>query len=322
MDALDLSDFAPRSCPHCGSARKAPLLEVPAEDIINSNWSYRPGAANAMKRSAEHRFPIVQCKACDFIYAGLLPGAVFTDRLYDVVIDSAAARATNLSRGSLAQKMGDLSALFRVVPPGTEPIRLLDYGCGFGPALEILRNLPGVNALGYETSAVRLRDLAKRGLSATGDISRVSKEGPFNVVLLDNVLEHLPNPRQTLRFVREVCAPAAVLYVSVPSISGKMISAQHEAIRCGALLQMDINPWEHLNYFDLKHLDSLLRDFGLMPFSQSSFADQVNIGLRASRSLRARFKNAAASTLRLWRYVWAGTELQSVTRRFYRLEAK
>ena len=28
---------------------------------------------------------------------------------------------------------------------------------------------------------------------------------------------------------------------------------------------MDINPWEHLNYFDLRHLDELLAEFRFEP---------------------------------------------------------
>lgn len=320
MDTSVAAAFEPRGCPHCGSVQKDTLLELTADAIIRSNWSYRPEAAAAMVGPSDRQFPIVQCQACGFIYAGLLPDTAFIHRLYDAVIDGDATRAANLSRASLAQKMGDMSALFRIVPAATEPIRLLDYGCGFGPALEVLRNLPGVQALGYETSTVRLKELAARGLPATGDLSHVSKHAPFNVVLLDNVLEHLPDPRATLEYVRGVCEPGAALYVSVPSISKETIAAQRIAVRSGDRVLMDINPWEHLNYFDLEHLDSLLRDFGMAPFGQSSFPDQVNIGLRASDSLVDRSKNAAASMLRLWRYVWGGEGLQSVNRRFYRME--
>jgi SAM-dependent methyltransferase len=322
MDTPAATDFAPRSCPHCASAQGRTLLELTPDAILKSNWSYRFEAAASIAQTKTQQFPIMECQACGFIYAGLLPGAAFIERLYDVVIDSRATRTANLSRASLAQKMGDMSALFGVVPATTEPLRLLDYGCGFGPALEVLRNLPGVQTLGYETSTVRLQDLADRGLSATGDLSRVSRDAPFDVVLLDNVLEHLPDPRATLKFIRAVCAPNAVLYVSVPSITRETIAAQHPAIRGGARLLMDINPWEHLNYFDIEHLDSLLGDFGLVPFGQSSFPDQVNIGLRASPSLRGRLKNGLASVLRMWRYLWVGEGLQTVNRRFYRMGAQ
>jgi SAM-dependent methyltransferase len=321
MDTQAATDFTPRSCPHCGSAHGRTLLELTPDAILQSNWSYRLHAAATIVQTSTQQFPIMECQACGFIYAGLLPGAAFIQRLYDVVIDSDAARKANLSRASLAQKMGDMSALFRLVPAAAEPLRLLDYGCGFGPALEVVRSLPGVQALGYETSAVRLQDLADRGLSATGDLTQVSQGAPFDVVLLDNVLEHLPNPRSTLKFIRAVCAPGAVLYVSVPSITRETIAAQHGAVRGGAPLLMDINPWEHLNYFDLAHLDSLLADFGLLPFGQSSFPDQVNIGLRAAPSFHGRLMNGLVSMLRMWRFLRLGEGLHTVNRRFYRLDA-
>jgi SAM-dependent methyltransferase len=320
MAKLDAADFEPRGCPHCGSAKKNTLLELDADAIIRSNWSYRPGAAATMSAWSSRRFSIVQCQDCEFMYAGLLPTASFAHQLYDVVIDSDKVRAANLSRASLAQKMSDMSVLFSVIPATTASIRLLDYGCGFGPALEVLRTLPGVRALGYETSAIRLQDLANRGLAATGDLSQVSMAAPFNVVLLDNVLEHLPDPRDTLSYLRGICAPGAVLYVSVPSISRQTLVAQDEAVRNGASVRMDINPWEHLNYFDLEHLDSQLLDFGFAALGQSSFPDRVNIGLRASTSATARLKNVLASLLRMCRYAWSGESIQSVNRRFYRLE--
>jgi len=309
--------FAPRACPLCGSAQGKNLLRLSGGSIIESNWSYRSDAAALLALPKGQTFPIDECGACGFIYAALLPSAAFLDDIYDRVIDPDLARNANLSRANLARKMSDMAALFEVHGSSGRPLRLLDYGCGFGPTLQVMRNLPGVNSLGFETSAARLQDLSRRGLAATGDLANVASQGPYDVVLLDNVLEHLPQPREVLEFVRGVSAAAALLYVSVPDTGRQIIRDQGRA----RPIRMDINPWEHLNYFDIRHLDKLLGEFGFHPVGQMALPEQVRIGLRASPTLGSRVKNGVASAARLCRYIWRGEGLASVTRRFYRLAA-
>lgn len=320
MGTFAAAPFTRRNCPHCGSPRHRTLLELTPQAIFQSNWTYRPGSAERLRLGPEQSFPIEECVPCGFIYAGLLPDAAFLAQVYDEVIDTDAARRNNLSRASLARKMGDLSALFQQLAENANPIRLLDYGCGFGPALELLRCLPDVHALGYETSATRRGELGRRGLRATGDLDAITREAPFHVVFLDNVLEHLPQPRQALAFVRATCAASALLYVSVPAIDRKVILGQQRGLQHGDRILMDINPWEHLNYFNVANLDSLLGEFGFRPLGQASFPDEVNIGLRASPEWTARLKNGMASMARLCRYAWNGEGLATVNRRFYRLQ--
>jgi SAM-dependent methyltransferase len=308
--------FVTRACPLCGSAAGQSLLHLSGDAIFKSNWSYRQGGAARLALAKEQVFPIDECGVCGFIYARLLPSRKFLDEIYEHVIDAEAVRAANLSRASIALKMGDMSTLFQIAASPGLPVRVLDYGCGFGPALEVMRILPGVQSLGFETSAVRLHDLSRRGIAATGDLAIAASQGPYDVVLLDNVLEHLPQPREVLEFVRSVSAPSAVIYVSVPAISRKTIADQRGA----AQVRMDINPWEHLNYFDVEHLDKLLQEFDFHPLGRLSFPHEVPIGLRASPELGRRIMNGLATIARLCRFVWTGEGLASVTQRFYRLD--
>jgi SAM-dependent methyltransferase len=297
------------------------LLDLTPETIVKSNWTYCPDSMHRLGIPPRQHFPIDECVSCGFIYAGLLPAPAFLAQVYDGLIDTDAARRANLSRASLARKMGDLSLLFQLFADSVRPVRLLDYGCGFGPVLELLRCLPDIHGIGYETSAARLQELRNRGLSATGELDHVAREAPFDVVLLDNVLEHLPQPRHALEFVRGVCANGAVVYISVPAIDGRVIAGQRQAAKAGGRVLMDINPWEHLNYFNLRSLDKLLDEFGFRPLAPTSFPNEINIGLRGSPERTSRLKNGLASFGRLCRFVWRGEGISTVNRRFYRLEA-
>jgi hypothetical protein len=86
-------------------------------------------------------------------------------------------------------------------------------------------------------------------------------------------------------------------------------------------LDMTLNPWEHLNYFTLEHLDALMARIRFRRLTASDRAASPSIGLRAERSLGSRLRNGLASTLRLIRYVVDGDVLATAAHAFYRREA-
>lgn len=293
-------------------------MELASDTLFRSNWSYRPEARQQLTVSAEERFPIDECTACGFVYAGLLPDAEFLRTVYDCVIDADAARRANLSAAGFAGKMDYLRTLLRLCADRS-PLRVLDFGCGFGPTLQLVSAIPSVEAIGYETSAARLRDLQARGLHATGDRADLLARAPFAAIVLDNVLEHVPEPKETLEFIRAVSETGTVLFISVPDTDRASIIEQQQALATKRAVAMEVNPWEHLNYFDLPNLDRLLAPFGFEPCPQASLPAPVEIGLRPSASRTDRLKNGLASVHRLVSYVAQGDVAPSVTRRFYML---
>jgi SAM-dependent methyltransferase len=313
-------NFRQRACPLCASSAKTTLLTLGADAILRSNWSYRANAQALLGLGANDRFSIVECGACGFIYADQLPDTGFLHRVYDQLIDGELARRDNLSPPQLAAKMDSVAALLRLAGTRTEPLRVLDYGCGFGAALALLATAaPAVQAIGYETSLARLADLRARGLTATGDLGEMMGHGPFDIVILDNVLEHVPSPRETVASISQACASGALLFISVPETARQRVLAQQRAADTGGPVDMDINPWEHLNYFDVKHLDAVLAASGFEPMPTARLPEAVNIGVRPSESVTVRAKNGLASVSRLAAYVMHGDVLPTTTRRFYRL---
>jgi len=314
------ASFSPRDCPLCGSPARTPLLRLDSDSIFRSNWSYRSDRKVQLGLGARDFFPVDECADCRFIYAGLLPGPAFLHMVYDSVIDTDAARRDNLSPRQLAAKMGGLATLLRLAPENSAPFRVLDFGCGFGASLALLAAVaPAVRAVGYETSAARIADLSTRNLEVSGDLEQIARSGPFDAIILDNVLEHVPNPGQTIASIRKLAAPGALLFVSVPQVDRQRVLSQQRAADAGGAVDMDINPWEHLNYFDMQHLDKLIARWGFEPIAAARLPDPVDIGLRASDSIGARSRNGLASFSRLVSYVLRGDVLPTTTRRFYRL---
>lgn len=313
------AEWAWRVCPLCSSERGRIILQLDASSIFAANWSYRPDQLESLGFSRDEVFPIMECTSCGFIYAGRLPDGALFEAVYDRVIDDVAARHGSFDLPGLAFRMDYLATLLRLLPANSESLSILDYGCGFGPTLRLLDRIPTVSALGYDTSSLRVDELRTRNLRVTNDLAEVGRSAPYAAVILDNVLEHLPDPRAALAQISTWCDSSALLYVGVPGASLAHMGQHQAAHGRGEPLPMDINPWEHLNYFDLEHLDALLKEFGFLPLTRSQLPGTVNIGLRPEPSRLARFKNSMASLVRLLGYARIGDASPTVNSRFYRL---
>ena len=101
---------------------------------------------------------------------------------------------------------------------GLTPGRLLDIGSGRGRFLAAAK-AAGWNATGIEFEeglAAMSRD--RYGVEVVvGDAVTADVEGPFEVVTLWHVLEHLPDPLASLERSHELLGPGGRLIVSVPN---------------------------------------------------------------------------------------------------------
>jgi len=108
-------------------------------------------------------------------------------------------------------------SLIRGLRPGA---RVLDMGCGRGVLLS------GLLAAGCETHGVEISRDAVAGIDPRARIriaSRLAEAGypdrHFDLVVLWHVLEHLPDPVETLREARRILKPGGRLVIAVPNYS-------------------------------------------------------------------------------------------------------
>ena len=96
--------------------------------------------------------------------------------------------------------------------------RLLDVGCGEGTFLLGARDL-GWKVIGTEMNPAMAR---AAGLDVRGTIEEVQKanEAPFDCITLWHSLEHMRDPRLTLRSLAKLLAPGGLLVVAVPDAGG------------------------------------------------------------------------------------------------------
>ena len=101
--------------------------------------------------------------------------------------------------------------------------RLLDVGCGGGWFMRIARRL-GADVHGVEPSPIAAERARGHGLDVyNGTLETYLEERPdhepFDLITASHVLEHVSDPVQTLRGMKQLLAPGGTIWISVPNAS-------------------------------------------------------------------------------------------------------
>lgn len=287
------------------SLARAVACGARVEDVeMSGKWksSYREGevgyVACPLCRSEEARtvavewsLVIARCKSCGMVYTrrrladphGLYRGeaSAFQEK-YGAVIrgDVAHTRQPNY------EQVLDRLELFRPVGGGS----LLDVGPHIGFFMRAAQ-ARGWNVTGVEQSPV-LAELARSELGLdvrTGYLGELDLEQAFDVVTFLDVLEHVPDPVETLLLARKGVREGGIVLAKVPNLRWNLLKQ-----RVGKPLLQDridiFDAREHLLQFDERTLLYAFERAGLEP-AELFVPRPVQTGARARRVLRA-----AAST--------------------------
>jgi SAM-dependent methyltransferase len=101
---------------------------------------------------------------------------------------------------------------------GITPGRLLDVGAGIGTFLAIARD-HGWTVEGTEVSSTAIDHAARRyGIALElGMLGGTGLTGPYDAISLWHVLEHIPDPRATIRRCRELLVDGGLLVMAMPN---------------------------------------------------------------------------------------------------------
>ncbi|HEU4460725.1 MAG TPA: class I SAM-dependent methyltransferase [Methylibium sp.] len=212
-----------------------------------------------LARQDRHLFGLqtVGCVGCGLLQTNPRPDERQLDdfyahhyrRFYQGVVDPDARYVAKLHKDvRLRYTTGFLMQALRL---GSET-RLLDYGCGEGSLFVALREAGFEGQLyGVELNEQFARFAAEQGRATVGP--RLSDFGALDAVVINHVLEHLPQPVKLLGELRAAMAPGGLIYVDVP-----------DALEYTTVGDLHI---AHIMHFTESTLASLLRRGGFEPTS-------------------------------------------------------
>jgi 2-polyprenyl-3-methyl-5-hydroxy-6-metoxy-1,4-benzoquinol methylase len=140
----------------------------------------------------------------------------YYDEGYTPYNPSHGADADDSAVVSLAKSTG----FFRHIPL-PEQKRLLDVGCGAGFFLRICNKL-GAIAQGVEPSQYAASVAQRDGLNVfCGRLEEFAAQTTtkFDIITANHVIEHVPNPVETLTTMRSLLSPAGFIWIAVPNVA-------------------------------------------------------------------------------------------------------
>ena len=192
----------------------------------------------------------------------------YADKYYQEAKGSYELEYTNDELLYFRAKLEQRNAVLRRYLPSSNAgaKRLLDVGCGEGYALAYFRK-QGWSAKGidFSSAGVSSKNPDCLDVLATGDIfallqSEITARVTYDVVWLQNVLEHVIDPLDLLKQLRSLVAPGGLAVITVPhdcSITQRAALAQGHIDSA-----FWVAPPDHLTYFDHASLTNVANETG------------------------------------------------------------
>lgn len=209
-------------------------------------------------------YDIIACETCGFRHVVPLPGAEDMAEAYtkDYYTQE---KPKYLEEASEDQRWASLMQNDRLVTfeslLGSKRRKLLDIGSGPGFFLQTAMQR-GWQARGIEPSHAAATFAREHGADVVEDFFNTDTAphlGTFDVVHMNNVLEHIADPISLLRLARERLEDGGLICVNVPNDFTPMQAAARDAANTH---DWWIAPPHHLNYFDFATLAALLERLG------------------------------------------------------------
>ena len=207
---------------------------------------------------------VIECAICGFRHAIPLPSSEALEQAYREAY-YAEEKPTFLAHAGEDQDWAELAqkdrlAMFERLLPAHRR-RLIDIGSGPGFFIKTAKDR-GWRTLGIEPSrqaAAHARSLGLEVVEGFFGPAAALGLGRFDVVHMNNVLEHVPHPIELVAAARDLLQPGGLLCLNVPNDFSPFQEAARSSLGLG---EWWVAPPHHLNYFDFTSLSRLVSRMG------------------------------------------------------------
>ena len=180
-----------------------------------------------------------------------------------------------------------------------KPGVFLDIGSGIGYSLKVAEELgwqavgvePGIILEEYSRTELKLKTI--NGYLSKDTIAIIQSELPFgyaDYILVDNVLEHIPNPVEFLINAINLLKSEGVILIAIPPVDWlrrALASIPYIRQNSGsAQLNLFYDPEQHVNYFSRKAMQILVKKVGGCKLTSDRFHHSKLLNYWPSRTMQ------------------------------------
>ena len=196
------------ACPLCGNTEATPFA---------SGVDYEYGTTG-------QTFWFVQCAKCALVYLSPRPAPdavslIYPPHYYSFTGEEEGRGIVRKLRALWEERKAQDYG--RLLGPG--PRKILDVGCGRGRFLTLMQRVgpPEWALYGIDLDAGAVAGARERGFHATqATIMDYEPEDRFDLIMLQQVIEHVADPRAVLQRLRDLLAPGGVVVLETPNLAG------------------------------------------------------------------------------------------------------
>ena len=222
----------------------------------------------------EFPYTLVECRNCTLIYQQHIPNNTLMERIYEQWIDPDLSFQRQRSNTQLstyyyyANEIIQIIAHFKKQP---HDLKIFDFGIGWARWALIVKGF-GCKVFGSELSESRIKHAQSNGIAM---IERDNiPQHSFHFINTQEVFEHIPEPLETLRYLRKSLEPDGIIKIWVPD--GKNFKSKIEQMPWRHQHSLKkalepVSPLEHINCFNRKSLIHMAKmaDLEVAPISLS-----------------------------------------------------
>jgi len=205
--------------------------------------------------SVPGRFCVVRCADCRLWYLNPRPTEDELPSLYPPTYHAFEKPAGRLFQALSRLQWDHRVRFYRTFVPG--PAHVLDVGCGDGEAMEQISRRTGWTMAGLDINPKACQAARTRGFTVHQGSLETSDFAPgsFDLVLMHHVLEHVPDPLQSLKILSRLLRKGGWLVGQLPNA---------ESLECRVFSRY----WNgyhfprHLQFFTPRTLEALLASGG------------------------------------------------------------
>jgi len=262
LEQVQQAVFVERSrCINCGSANIAELSHGNYNaDPLAGFLAADPFGENPAPYLQTATWTLAKCMDCSQVFHRRILDDEWNERRFSQWMSADAIKIFEARTGSSFTRSFNsathhvehilrIERLTRDIRPQTSPVRLLDFGCGFGRFIEACNHF-GFEACGVDRSIGRRSEASIDIYPSLNDVP-----GEFHAITLFEVLEHLDNPAGMLAELSSRLVPGGILVLETPDCSGVSDIRSHRDYHL-------IHPLEHINAFTHETLRSIAERAG------------------------------------------------------------